>query len=212
ENSRDCGMVRSSFCIATRSAIESCAAVALLPNSPTSWPGETGIMLTPTFVTSSQPLVCALPMARSSLVKWSCIPHAQASIISPAVPRPADLHIDGRLDLVVNLRRELREETGIELNELQTEAGWTLVHDRGIFALVKRLAAVESADQLRSRILRHLASERRPELNDIHIISGPADVGHRILPFVVAYLQDVWRDGKVREEARTAHLRPTSNA
>ena len=127
-------------------------------------------------------------------------------------PGPADLHIDGRLDLVVNLRRELREETGIELNELQTEAGWTLVHDRGIFALVKRLAAVESADQLRSRILRHLASERRPELNDIHIISGPADVGHRILPFVVAYLQDVWRDGKVREEARTAPLRPTSNA
>ena len=74
-------------------------------------------------------------------------------------PEVADLTIDGALDLVVNLRRELKEETGIELNELQAEPGWTLVHDRRIFALVKRLGALESADQLRSRILRHLASE-----------------------------------------------------
>ena len=114
-------------------------------------------------------------------------------------PEPADLDSTGALGLVVNLQRELREETGIELNELQAEPGWTLVHDRGIFALIKRLRARESADQLRSRILRHLATERLPELNDIHLISGPPDVHHRILPFVVAYLQDTWRHGKVRE-------------
>jgi hypothetical protein len=109
-------------------------------------------------------------------------------------PEPADLDINGDLDLVVNLRRELREETGIELKELQAEPGWTLVHDRGILALIKRLTALESADQLRSRILCHLASEHLPELNDIHIVNGPADIDHRIAPFVVAYLQNVWRD------------------
>jgi hypothetical protein len=67
-------------------------------------------------------------------------------------PEAADLNRDGALDLVGNLRRELQEETGIELQELQAEPGWTLVQDRGIFALIKRLAAPERADQLRSRI------------------------------------------------------------
>jgi 8-oxo-dGTP pyrophosphatase MutT (NUDIX family) len=88
-------------------------------------------------------------------------------------PEAADLNRDGALDLVGNLRRELREETGIELQELQAEPGWTLVQDRGIFALIKRLAALESADQLRSRILRHLARER-PSSRAVNTICGQA--------------------------------------
>jgi len=113
-------------------------------------------------------------------------------------PEPDDLRKNGVLDLAVNLQRELREETGIELRELEAEPGWTLVHDRGIFALIKRLTALQSAAQLRSRILRHLASERLPELNDIRILNGPADIDHRIAPFVVAYLEDAWRDAPAR--------------
>jgi hypothetical protein len=114
-------------------------------------------------------------------------------------PEPSDLAIDGTLDLIVNLQRELQEETGIELKELDAESGWTLVHDRGIFAMIKRLTAQENANRLRSRILRHLANERLPELNGIHIVGGPADVDHRIPPFVIAYLQEVWRDDKAHE-------------
>jgi 8-oxo-dGTP pyrophosphatase MutT (NUDIX family) len=111
-------------------------------------------------------------------------------------PEPADLDKNGVLDLVVNLQRELREETGIELQQLEAESGWTLVHDRGIFALIKRLTALQSADQLRSRILRHLASERLPELNDIHILNDAGDIDHRIARYVVAYLEDAWRDAE----------------
>ena len=117
-------------------------------------------------------------------------------------PEPADLDSNGVLDLVVNLQRELREETGLELQQLEAEPGWTLVHDRGIFALIKRLTARESGDQLRSRILTYLASESLPELNDMHVINGPADVHHRIPPFVIAYLQHTWRDGKDESKAR----------
>jgi hypothetical protein len=56
-------------------------------------------------------------------------------------PEPADLDKNGVLDIAVNLQRELREEAGIELRQLEAEPGWTLVHDRGIFALIKRLTA-----------------------------------------------------------------------
>jgi hypothetical protein len=117
-------------------------------------------------------------------------------------PEPVDLDSSGVLNLVSNLQRELREETGLELQQLEAAPGWTLVHDRGIFALIKRLTARESGDQLRSRILSYLASERLPELNDMHIIHGPADVHHRIPPFVIAYLQHTWRDGKDESKAR----------
>jgi hypothetical protein len=117
-------------------------------------------------------------------------------------PEPADLDSNGVLDLVGNLQRELQEETGLELQQFEAEPGWTLVHDRGIFALIKRLTAGESGDQLRSRILNYLASERLPELNDMHIINGPADVHHRIPPFMIAYLHHSWRDGKDEIKAR----------
>jgi 8-oxo-dGTP pyrophosphatase MutT (NUDIX family) len=120
--------------------------------------------------------------------------HAGLCYFPCGTPEPADLDKNGVLDLVVNLQRELREETGIELQQLDAEPGWTLVHDRGIFALIKRLTARQSADQLRSRILSHLASERLPELHDVHIVNGPADIDHRIAPFVLAYLEHVWRD------------------
>jgi 8-oxo-dGTP pyrophosphatase MutT (NUDIX family) len=131
--------------------------------------------------------------------------HAGMCYFPCGAPEPADLDINGAVDLVANLRRELQEETGIELKELQAEPGWTLVHDRAIFAMIKRLTARESANQLRSRILRHLASERMPELSDIHIVDGLADVDHRIPPFVVAYLQDAWRDRNYPSPRQARH-------
>jgi 8-oxo-dGTP pyrophosphatase MutT (NUDIX family) len=108
-------------------------------------------------------------------------------------PEPGDLDATGTLDLADNVRRELKEETGLDIDDFAAKPGWSTVIDRGYVAVVKRLAARQSADELRSRIMRHLASEAKPEFVDIHIVRGPDDLDARMPGFVIAFLEEAWR-------------------
>jgi 8-oxo-dGTP pyrophosphatase MutT (NUDIX family) len=108
-------------------------------------------------------------------------------------PEPDDIDARGVFDLAGNLRREFLEETGLEVGDLESEPGWTLVRDRGYIGLLKRLTAPQNADALRTRIMRHIASEDRPELVDMHILRGPQDFNGRMPPFVTLFLDAAWR-------------------
>jgi 8-oxo-dGTP pyrophosphatase MutT (NUDIX family) len=108
-------------------------------------------------------------------------------------PEPDDINASGVFDLAGNLRRELLEETGLKVGELESEAGWTLVRDRRYAALLKRLTARQNAEELRARIMRHINGEERPELVDIHILRGQADFSERMPPFVTLFLEAMWR-------------------
>jgi hypothetical protein len=108
-------------------------------------------------------------------------------------PEPDDIDAGGVFDLAGNLRRELLEETGLEMGDLQSEPGWTLVRDRGYVGLLKRLTAPQNADALRARIMRHIDGEARPELVDMRILRGPGDFSERMPPFVTLYLEAAWR-------------------
>jgi len=108
-------------------------------------------------------------------------------------PEPNDIDADGALDFADNVRRELKEETGLDIAELNAEPGWWAVIDRGYVAVLKRVAARQNADELRARILRHLASEAKPELVDIHIVRGPDDLDARMPIFVTAFLEKIWQ-------------------
>jgi 8-oxo-dGTP pyrophosphatase MutT (NUDIX family) len=66
-------------------------------------------------------------------------------------PEPNDIGPDGVFDLHGNLSRELLEETGIAVEELDAEPGWTVVRDRCFLGLMKRLTARHGADELRTR-------------------------------------------------------------
>jgi hypothetical protein len=55
--------------------------------------------------------------------------------------------------------------------------------------LVKVLHASEDAQTLRARMLAHLAREAQPELSDIRIVRGPADIEPATPRFVTAFLQ-----------------------
>jgi hypothetical protein len=107
-------------------------------------------------------------------------------------PEPADVNAAGRLDLAANLGRELLEETGIGIHELDIAPGWTMVRDRGYLALLKVAGAREDAEALRARILRHLAREQRPEFIDIRVLRSPADLQAAMPPFITAFLRDFW--------------------
>jgi len=108
-------------------------------------------------------------------------------------PDPEDITAGGTLDLAGSLARELLEETGIDIATLDVAPGWCLVRDRGYFALMKRLTARQSAEELRSAIMRHLASGPQPELSDVRIVRGRAEFDPQMPAFIVAFLEQAWR-------------------
>ena len=104
-----------------------------------------------------------------------------------------DIRKNGVLDVAGNQRRELMEETGLNLDEFDTEPGWTMVHDRGFFALMKRVRSQLGAGELRARILRHLAVDPRPEFVEIKLLRGPADLDNRMRAYLRAYIEYEWQ-------------------
>jgi 8-oxo-dGTP pyrophosphatase MutT (NUDIX family) len=102
-------------------------------------------------------------------------------------PDPDDL-VAGMVDLDLSVRRELKEETGLDAGELAAEAGWTTVVDGALIAQIKVLRSDERAEALRARVLDHLARERRPELADIRMVRGPSDFDAAMPRFVTAFL------------------------
>jgi len=102
-------------------------------------------------------------------------------------PEPGDI-VDGKVDLDFSVRRELKEETGCEIEEFSDEPGWTTVVDGGLIAQIKVLRSNDSAEALRARMLAHLAREKQPELSDIRIVRGPGGFDSAMPRFVTTFL------------------------
>jgi 8-oxo-dGTP pyrophosphatase MutT (NUDIX family) len=108
-------------------------------------------------------------------------------------PDPDDV-CDGRVDLDSSARRELLEETGIAADELDVDAGWHAVFAGPRIAMMKAMRSHETADVLQKRIRSHIARESKPELADVHLARGPADVSRAVPDFTAAYLADRWNN------------------
>jgi 8-oxo-dGTP pyrophosphatase MutT (NUDIX family) len=107
-------------------------------------------------------------------------------------PEPADI-VGKTVDLEGNVMREVTEETGLASEELNLEPGWHAVFTGPRIAMLKLMQADESADALRARILAYLASETDPELCDILIARGKADLHPNMPDFIPAFLARMWR-------------------
>ena len=106
-------------------------------------------------------------------------------------PDPGDISGD-TVDLLGSVLRELEEETGLETREFSVAPDWTAIVAGPRLALMKAIAAGHPAEELRQAVLRHLASEPRPELADVRIVRSPADFDPAMPEFVTAYLSHVW--------------------
>ena len=96
--------------------------------------------------------------------------------------------VNGKVDLGLSLRRELKEETGLDMTAFDAEPGWTMAVDGALIAQIKVLRSNETATALRRRILEYLASEERPELSDIRIVRGPGDFDPAMSGYAIAFL------------------------
>ncbi len=106
-------------------------------------------------------------------------------------PDPSDIDGD-RVDLNAGLRRELREETGLDADALAIAPGWTAIFDGQRIALFRVMRSSEPAIAFRRRILANFASVADPELADIRIVRSPADYDPHMTGYVIAYLDDFW--------------------
>lgn len=107
-------------------------------------------------------------------------------------PEPSDVTDGHWVDVGGNLSRELREETGLNIEEFDIEPGWTMVRDRGFVALIKQVVVPQNAEALRNRIMRYLAAETDPELSNIHIIRSRTDLDSRMPHHVLKFLEMQW--------------------
>lgn len=106
-------------------------------------------------------------------------------------PEPLDVK-HGRVDLEHSARHELRDETGLVFEDLDPEPGWLSLRFDSWALVAKVLNARESAQALRAQILGHLAAQTQPELADIRIVRGPADLTPAMPPFVGVLLRHLW--------------------
>ena len=82
-----------------------------------------------------------------------------------------DDRIGDRLDPLVNIRRELEEEVGIDLDTLEATPGWTVIGSGPHrFALVKRHTIALSSAELAERIAAHLAVDPQGELSRVRLL------------------------------------------
>jgi 8-oxo-dGTP pyrophosphatase MutT (NUDIX family) len=107
-------------------------------------------------------------------------------------PDPKDVSATAKLDLPGSARRELFEETGLELAAFKAEPGWTMVRDGGYIGLMKRLVADETAEALRTRVVDHLANEAQPEFSEVRFVRGAADLDADMPRLFSAYLHSAW--------------------
>lgn len=107
------------------------------------------------------------------------------------VPEPSDI-VEGFVDLEAGVRRELREETGLREPDVIAQPGWCTVLAGPRISPVKTFMSKQNGAAQREQVLRHLASEEKPELSDIRIVRGPADVQPSMLPTAAVYMQHMW--------------------
>ena len=102
-------------------------------------------------------------------------------------PDPNDVDGD-TVDLERGVIRELIEETGLGVADFNAEPGWSATPLGQRLALMKVVQARDSAATLHERIRAFLASQKQPELSDIHIARSVNDLRPTMPPYVATFL------------------------
>lgn len=101
---------------------------------------------------------------------------------------PDDVH-DGRIDIGFNMRREVLEETGVDLSQCPSEPGFRGYSGPGGTVLAKRFFLDEPAETLASRIRKVIAADPEPEISDVVIIRDATDLPDGLMPHMIPLIE-----------------------
>jgi len=107
-------------------------------------------------------------------------------------PDPKDI-VGDKVDLDGSVLRELAEETGLTAADVALDPGWHAVLAGPRLAMLKPVSSPLPAEELRARILAHIAAETHPELADVRIVRDPADLDEMMPEFIHDYLLEMWK-------------------
>ena len=97
---------------------------------------------------------------------------------------------DGFVDLAGSVARELREETGIGIEEAEIDPVWTVVALGPRVACMRPVTLVASADEVVARVEAALAQEETPELAGLRPVRSMRELaGMRTPEFLRKYLE-----------------------
>lgn len=98
---------------------------------------------------------------------------------------------EGQIDFGGSAVRELREETGLDAADMETDAEWSVILQGPRIGCMKIFRAREAAASLAGRIEAFLATQRSPELKGVHIVRTRADLAPTRMPdFIIAWLEE----------------------
>lgn len=111
-------------------------------------------------------------------------------------PDRDDTRPDGTLDLAGSVTRELGEETGLRIEEIQVGEGWMALIEQGRIAFMREVRIDLPAHEARALMLERMKDLEEEELSDIVVVRDLAETQkHEMPPFMRRYLAHIF-DGK----------------
>ena len=93
-----------------------------------------------------------------------------------------DVDPDGIIDIEASIAREMAEETGLDPATLECAGGYLVTFAGPLLSIAAEYRSRLPADELRARILRHIAADPQSELVDAVIVRTGADLARIDMP------------------------------
>ncbi len=85
---------------------------------------------------------------------------------------------DGRCDVMGNMRREVMEETGLDLDAATADGGFRALHDNGVVTLFRLYRFSQTAQELAAAVEAHIATDPEPEIDAVLTIRNADPQAH----------------------------------
>lgn len=116
-------------------------------------------------------------------------------VYSPAGSLDAQDVKAGLCDLGDNMRRETREETGLDLGEMDADPVWRAVHMINSVAVFRVFRSALPAAELQARVAEHVAADAAPEISEMIAIRSSDPDAYDYAPFMPPVLFWIFREG-----------------
>lgn len=97
--------------------------------------------------------------------------------------------VGGRCDLALNMRREVREETALDLDAAIADPGYFATHSLNTVTVFRIFRFAETADGILAKVAAHVASDPEPEITNAVAIRTADPAAHDYAFFMLPILK-----------------------